>query len=128
MSTRVFHFDVPQGWTVSHTPGRTTAKDGSDMVQVATFALVRAYDRSLFGKVEVELAARMKTLAQQTGGTVDGHSTVTAGGIRSHSYDVRVDGRTDTYVFVLKGKREFQLLCSAGDAVCARFVSSFAVG
>jgi hypothetical protein len=40
---------------------------------------------------------------------------------------VRVGGRTDIYTFVLRGKREYQLLCSADDAVCGHLIASFAV-
>jgi hypothetical protein len=72
----------------------------------------------------------MRQVAAQTGGTVSGGSVVTAGGIRSHSYQVAVGDRVDQYTFVLRGRREFQLLCrrpkSGGDDVCAQLLRTFA--
>jgi hypothetical protein len=70
----------------------------------------------------------MDTVAKETGGSLGAHRVVDAGGIKSHSYDVRVGDRTDTYTFVLRGRREYQLLCSADKAVCEELVSSFGVG
>ena len=102
------------------------ASSGGKRVQVATFALVHAYTHGLFERVQAELDGRMAAVAKQTGGTVAAHRIVTAAGIRSHSYDVRVGDHTDTYTFVLRGKREYQLLCSADTAVCDRLVTSFA--
>ena len=106
----------------------TAAKDG-DLVQVATFSLLKPYSPELFDRVERELRMRMKEIAAQSGGAVSGSSTVTAGGIRSHSYEVTAGDHRDEYTFVLQGKREYQLLCrrakfSGGDA-CDRLVKSF---
>ena len=99
------------------------------MVQVATFPLVRAYDPALFDKVAGELAVRMQAIAKQTGGTLGKAETVTAGGIRSHSYRVDVGDHVDQYTFVLRGMREFQLLCrrraSHGTDVCDTLIASF---
>jgi hypothetical protein len=125
-------FQAPLGWKVSRHGSETVVSSGAELVQVAAFPLVRAYTPSLFTKVETELRARMTAVAEQTGGTLAGHSTVTAAGIRSHLYDVRVGDHVDEYVFVLRGLREFQLLCrrksSSGTDVCDRLVSSFALG
>jgi hypothetical protein len=97
---------------------------------VARFKLVHPYTDELFDRVAGELAARMKVIAAQTRGTVAGAKTVTAGGIRSHAYDVKVGDHVDQYTFVLRQKREFQLLCrrrsSSSDAVCVQLVKSFA--
>jgi hypothetical protein len=95
---------------------------------VATFPLVRAYTAALFEKVRSELDARMADVAKQSGGEVSGHRVVTVDGARSHSYDVRVGKRTDRYTFVLRGKREFLLLCSADAAVCDELAASFSAG
>ena len=104
------------------------ASSGKDFVKVATFPLARAYSAALFTKVESELGARMGAVAKQTGGTVVAHHVVRAGGVKAHSYDVKVGDRTDTYTFVLRGTREYQLLCSASAAVCGRLLTSFAAG
>lgn len=123
-----FRFDAPTGWQVRTDRRRTVASHDSELVQVATFVLVHPYSAALFTKVESELAARMATVAKQTGGTVIGHSVVTAAGIRSHSYDVRVGDHVDEYTFVLRAKREYQLLCrrleSTDGDFCARLVAS----
>jgi hypothetical protein len=126
---RGFRFDAPAGWTVQRS-GRlvSAAKDG-DLVQVATFSLLKPYTAALFDRVERELRMRMKEIAAQSGGTVSGSSTVTAGGIRSHSYEVTAGDHLDEYTFVLEGRREYQLLCrrakSSGGDACDRLVKSF---
>jgi len=124
-----FRFQAPAGWKVTPIPGGTSASSDSEMVQVATFPLVRAYDRTLFDKVSSELAVRMRAIGQQTGGTVSKPETVTPGGIRSHSYRVDVGDHVDQYTFVLRGKREYQLLCrrrsSSSDTFCSELIKSF---
>jgi hypothetical protein len=126
-----FRFQAPAGWKVAAIPGGAAASSDSEMVQVATFPLVRAYDPALFDKVASELAVRMQAIAQQTKGTVSKPETVTAGGIRSHSYRVDVGDHVDWYTFVLRGKREYQLLCrrrsSSSDAFCAQLIKSFSL-
>jgi hypothetical protein len=122
-----FRFEVPVGWAPTVGKDRYSAKHGSDFVQAEVFTLVHPYKASLFAKVEPELAARMAAVAKQTGGTVSGSTTVVAGGIKSHSYDVQVGKGTDAYTFVLRGMHELQLICSADDAVCSRLLSSVVV-
>jgi hypothetical protein len=123
-----YHFRAPQGWQVTGAGDRTTAKDGHAFVQVATFPLVHAYSDGLFDKVRSELDIRMADVARQSGGDVTEHRVVTVDGGRAHSYEVRVGKRTDRYTFVLRGKREFLLLCSADAAVCDELAASFAAG
>jgi hypothetical protein len=122
-------FEAPAGWHVARTKGRVTASQGAELMQVATFPLLKPYRQALFAPVEKELASRMQQIAQQTGGTVSGATTVTAGGIRAHSYDVKAGGNVDQYTFVLRGLREFQLLCrreaSSADDACKQLISSF---
>ena len=111
--------------------GRVIASQGSELVQVAAFPLQKPYSDALFAKVAKELTARMQQIAQQTGGTVSGSTTVTAGGIRAHSYEVKAGDNVDEYTFVLRGMREFQLLCrrgsSSGDDACKQLLASFVV-
>ena len=122
-----YRFQVPAGWTPTVGKNRYSAKHGSDFVQAEVFTLVHPYKAALFAKVEPELAARMAAVAKQTGGTVGGRRTVVAGGIKSHSYDVDVGKRTDTYTFVLRGMNELQLICSADETVCSQLLSSLVV-
>jgi hypothetical protein len=125
-----FSFQAPAGWKVERAKNRLTATRGSELVQVATFSLVKAYDAKLFERVAIELRSRMLDIAHQTGGKLSGQRTVTADGVRSHAYDVTAAAQTDEYTFVLSGKREYQLLCrrasSDGSAFCAQLVKSFA--
>jgi hypothetical protein len=122
-----FRFTAPGGWKVVHARQQVSATHGSDLVQVATFPLVRPYTAALFQPVAKELTARMGQVAQQSHGTVSGSSTVTAGGIRSHSYRVRVGDHVDEYTFVLRGMREVQLLCrrdaKSSDAACKQLIA-----
>ena len=119
------HFSAPAGWQVTVANGRTTVRDGSSFVQVATFPLVHPYTAALFRKVQSELAIRMAEVAKRGGGTVSGHSVVIVDGAKSHSYEVALGDRTDRYTFLLRGKREFLLVCSADAAVCDELAASF---
>jgi hypothetical protein len=126
-----FRFQAPIGWVVRTKGAMTTATEDSELVQVATFPLAKAYTASLFAKIQRELTTRMDEVARTSGGTVSGHSVTTAGGIRSHVYDVKVGDHVDRYVFVLRGKREYQLLCrrksSSSEDFCSQLVASFAL-
>jgi hypothetical protein len=126
-----FRFDAPGGWRVSRGQGRVTAGSGSDLVQVATFRLLKPYSQTLFTKVAKELQVRMTAVAGQTGGKLAGSQVVTAGGVRAHSYRVRSGSRIDDYTFVLRGRREYQLLCrrysAHADDVCRQLLRSFAI-
>jgi hypothetical protein len=126
-----FRFQAPAGWTRERTRREVSARRDSDLVQVASFPLVRPYTSALFGRVAGELALRMKGVAEQSGGTIIGTHTVTVSGIRSHAYDVRVADHVDEYTFVLDGMHEYQLLCrrrsSDSGAFCDALLRSFAL-
>jgi hypothetical protein len=128
VDTGGYRFRAPQGWQVTRAKGRTTVKGGEAFVQVASFPLVHSYSDDLFEKVRSELDVRMADVAKRSGGEVSAHRVVTVDGSRAHSYDVRVGKRTDRYTFLLRGKRELLLLCSADAAVCDELAASFAVG
>jgi hypothetical protein len=125
-----FTFRAPAGWKVEHAKNRVSATAGSELVQVATFPLIKAYDDKLFGRVATELRSRMQDIARQTSGTLSGRRTVTTDGVRSHAYDVAAGTQVDEYTFVLAGKREYLLLCrrtsSDGTGFCTQLVTSFA--
>jgi hypothetical protein len=126
-----FAFAAPDGWTIKRAPGSVSAVKGDELVEVATFPLQKRYDAKLFGAVATELAARMGTLARASGGKVAPGDPVTVAGIRSHSYSVESGDMVDRYVFVLRGKREYQLLCrhkaSGSDEACKALLASFRV-
>ena len=126
-----FSFEAPGGWQVVRSGQRVSAGSGSSLVQVARFRLLKPYSAALFDRVEKELRVRMAAVAAQTSGRLAGSRVVTAGGVRSHSYDVEAGGRVDQYTFVLRGMREYQLLCrrssSDDDANCRLLLSSFRI-
>jgi hypothetical protein len=127
VTTPGFRFEAPAGWKVARSPRKVSAAHGSELVQVATFALQKPYSAALFGRVAKELSARMSEVAQQVHGTVSSTKTVTAGGIRSHSYDVDVGDHVDEYTFVLRGLHEVQLLCrrdaSSSGSACKQLIA-----
>jgi hypothetical protein len=124
-----FKFDAPAGWKVERAKGRVWATQDSELVQVATFPLLRRYDAKLFGRVARELRTRVLQIAGETNGKLSGERTVRAAGIRSHAYDVTVGDQVDEYTFVLAGKREYLLLCrrkaDKKTEVCERLTTSF---
>lgn len=124
-----FRFTAPDGWKTTRTRNGVTVADDGRLVEVSTFPLARSYDAALFSAVAKELNARMETLAKTSGGTVTAGRPVTVAGIRSHSYRIDSDGMIDEYVFVLRGKREYQLLCrrrpSDSDDHCKLLSTSF---
>ena len=126
-----FSFAAPAGWQPAVGKQRASASHDDELLQVAAFPLLKPYSPALFRRVELELRTRMKQLAAQTGGSVSNSATVTTGGIRSHSYDVAVGDHVDQYTFVLRGRREFQLLCrrksSSSDDACKQLLTTFRV-
>ena len=125
-----FSFNAPGGWKVTTSAHTATATRDSEIVQVTNFPLIRTYTDALFAKVKRELDVRMAAVARAAGGSVTGSHTVTAGGVRSHSYEVAAGEDVLEYTFVLRGKREFELLCrrpsSKSDDACRALISSFA--
>jgi hypothetical protein len=125
-----FSFEAPAGWRIERAARQVTASRDSELVRVASFPLVKSYSPGLFDRVAGELDLRMADVASRTGGKVSGKDTVTVAGIRSHAYDVDVGDHVDEYTFVLRGKREYLLLCrrrsSSGSEFCQTLATSFA--
>jgi hypothetical protein len=124
-----FTFQAPVGWKVDRANGRISVSHDSELVQVSTFPLAKRYDDTLFARVAPELRSRMQEIARETGGKLSDGQTVTAGGVRSHAYDVTAGNQVDQYTFVFTGKREHLLLCrrksSGGSNFCEQLVTSF---
>jgi len=116
-----FTFQVPKGWNVSTPHDAVVARQGSGLVSVTRFSLLKAYDPAKFADVSRELDRVAAQLAKQAGGSLDSRETTTVAGrkIRSYRYgDTRI-------AFVLDHRREYQLLCrNTGDA-CDLLFSSF---
>ena len=127
---RGFSFQAPAGWRVQRSVRGAAASQGSELVQVSTFPLVRPYTAvALRSCGSTSSPCGWRRSPSETGGTLTGTKTVTAGGVKSHRYDVEVDGHVDQYTFVLIGKREYQLLCrfrtSSDDSFCSNLLTSF---
>jgi len=125
-----YSFNAPGGWKVAVSASAATASHDSELLQVSSFPLIRVYSDALFVKVKKELDVRMQAVAKAGGGTVTGSRTVTVGGTRAHSYAVAAGKDVLEYTFVLRGKREFELLCrrpsSKSDDNCQALLTSFA--
>ena len=72
----------------------------------------------------------MRSIAQETGGALAGVTTVNAGGVKSHQFDVKVDGHVDEYTFVLIAASASFSCCAARKsssdaAFCSTLLTSF---
>jgi 3-oxoacyl-ACP reductase-like protein len=123
-----FRFSAPAGWVVSRNLFGVTATHGGQFVRVSSFPLAKPYLPTRFAAVAKELEARMSALVAQSGGKVQGTKVATAAGIKAHVWDIATGDNLDEYTFVLKGLREYQLLCHrpAGDddSACSQLVQS----
>jgi len=136
-----FVFSIPGGWVAKHGRGIVVARGsgGADapLVSATAYRLARPYSPALFAKAAKELDGVAAKLAQAANGNVTESVTTTVDGqkIRAYRFTAHPAGRpsTDDRVgFVLEGKREFQVLCSAPagsgdpDGACALLFGTFA--
>ena len=130
-----FSFEAPSGWKVARRTGATSAAAGSRLVSVTVFPLVHAYSPLLFTKVAAELDGVARSLAHRLGGRVADSATVTIAGRRARRYEIAFerDGTdvVERLAFVLRGKREYQLLCrfkrGEDESPCERLLATFAL-
>ena len=133
-----FAFSIPGSWVAKHGRGTVVARrpDGT-LVSATAYKLARPYSPALFAKAAKELDGVAAKLAQASNGTVTQSVTTTVDGqkIRAYRFTARPEGRPasdDRVGFVLEGKREFELLCSAPagsgdpDGACALLFRTFA--
>lgn len=131
-----YSFSAPGGWTVTRTGTSIAAAHGSGAVSVTTFRLTRTYRPQLWSKAVKELEGVAAKLAAQLRGSVVAARTVQAGGAAARQYDLAFTRNGDRLVeritFVLKGRREYELLCrfKAGkdDSACTSLQTSFRGG
>jgi hypothetical protein len=133
-----FTFSAPEVWHVTHASTTVTVRPAEDkptLASVTTLTLRSRYAPSLFAKVTKELNRVTNALADKLGGTVIARRTVVVGGIRSRQYDLAYEkdgtGLVDRITFVLRGKREYYVLCrwpaDEGEPdACGLLQSSFA--
>jgi hypothetical protein len=124
-----FHFNAPSSWVVS---GAAASHGAVDRVEVAHFPLLRPYERRRKAAVARELDRVAATIARQLRGRVTRRASLEVAGLDARSYVVDFAGKIEEITFVLKGRREFELLCrrraGADDAACRELVDSFGVG
>ena len=124
-----FRFAAPAGWAIQHGLSAVTAAQATRSSECRRNPLARPYAPALFTKVARELKVRMSALAAQSGGKIDSTGVATADGIKAHVWRITTGDDLDEYTFVLRGRREYQLLCrrpaGSGDAACRQLVSTF---
>jgi hypothetical protein len=134
-----FSFVAPGAWQVSRTASTVTVRppaEGPTLASVTRLTLRKRYDPSLFAKVTKELDRVTSALAAKLNGKVIARRTVLVRGIRSRQYDVAYEkegsGLIDRITFVLRGTREYYVLCrwpadEGEPAACGLLQSSFAL-
>jgi hypothetical protein len=113
-----FVFQAPYSWHVKLRGNEVVASPkpiSTELVSVSVFPLLHPYTPALFGAVRRELDAEARQLAKQQGGSVQSSAAALIAGIRSHQYELGYPiGGQDVHErisFVLRGMREFELLC-----------------
>ncbi len=128
-----FTFAAPAEWTVSRKGSQVQAAQGTQLISVTLFPLLRAFRPTLWDKVVPELDRAAATIARQQQGTVSDSRTVTIASLKARRYDVDYQGEGKQLVerisFVLRRKSEYLLLCryergGATDA-CDGLLTSF---
>ena len=113
-----FSFSAPAGWEVD-LRGRSSSarpeRGALELVSVRVFRLARAYRPPLWETVVPELDRVASDLATELGGRIESSAVIVVDGRRAKRYDIRYE-RDGTAVvertaFVLKARREFQLVC-----------------
>jgi hypothetical protein len=110
-----FTFSAPAAWTVERRGGVVEAGQGTDLVSVTRYPLLRRFRPGLWAKVVPELDRAAAAVARQQQGKVADPQTVRVGGQEARRYDVLYEREgkelTERITFVLREKREYLLLC-----------------
>ncbi len=129
---------APAGWGVSRQGSEVQgsevqAAQGTRLISVTRFPLLRRFRPGLWDKVVPELDRAAAAIARQQQGMVIDPRTVTIAGQKARRYDVAYTREGNQLVeriaFVLRGKSEYLLLCRyerGGDTeACDRLLTSF---
>ena len=128
-----FTFVAPADWGVSRKGREVQAAQGTQLISVTRFPLLRRFRPGLWDKVVPELDRAAAAVASQQQGTASDPRSVTIAGQRARRYDVGYTGEgkqlVERIVFVLRAKSEYLLLCryergGATDA-CDGLLTSF---
>jgi hypothetical protein len=128
-----YSFSAPAAWRVTRTVRAVTAASDAELVSVTVFRLARPYRPSLWPKLVPVLDGVAAQLARGLRGSVDARETVVLAGRRARRYEIafRRGGKdvVERIVFLLEGRREYQLLCrytrGGGLEACSAFLASF---
>lgn len=122
---------MPAGWHVADTARGLRATGSAASVSASVYRLGKAYSPDEFAAAAKELDGVAAKLAQAAGGSVQSSETTTIDGRKVRAYRFRGGSAEHRVAFVLEGKREVQLLCSAPsgagdpDGACSLLFSSF---
>jgi hypothetical protein len=126
-----FALATPTGWQVANGWNKVVVRDGTYLVSVARFRLLKPYDPARFAAAAAELDRVVATLAARAKGAVTERTTTSVDGSRVRAYRYRTAAVETRIGFVLRGRLEYELLCRrpAGaadrDGACALLFSSF---
>ena len=127
-----YSFLAPAGWQVTRTGRTLLAADEDSAVAVSTFRLARAYTPALWEEASAELDTVAEKLAAELGGAVTRRGTRILTGRRARFYELSgTRDSTQRVVFLLRGRREYQILCrwrsdpDAGREACELALTSF---
>jgi hypothetical protein len=130
-----YRFAVPARWVVtrkSHVVSALRPGSADDLVSVSRYRLPRV-------PTSEQIAAAARQLARALNGSVDKQSIVDVAGKAAPRYELSYSRKGDDLrlqlVFVLRGRREYQLLCrwlkpenDETRAACESLVTSFTLG
>ena len=126
-----FSFRAPGDWTAKVLATSASASEGaSTLVSVTVLPLVKPYRPALFPRVVQELDRVATEYASSLEGTVASRRTVTVAGRKAREYRIEHGDLVDRITFLLRGKRNFQLICrwraqDTEPAACPQLASSF---
>jgi hypothetical protein len=128
-----FSFRAPAAWKVQRSGSELQVGQGTDLVSVTRYPLLRRFRPEQWAKVVPELDHAAAALARQQSGAVADAKTLTVAGQQARRYDVLYerDGKklTERITFLLREKTEYLLLCryerGASTDACDRLLSSF---
>lgn len=129
-----FVFSAPAGWKLAQTPQGATltpASGSESLISVTTFRLLRPFRPAVWPRAVRELDGVVDRLARQLGGSVESRETV-GNGAREYrlAYERKGSKLSQRIRFVLRGRREYELLCRwkadvDEPAACGQLLQSF---
>jgi hypothetical protein len=106
---------APADWGVSRKGRQVQAAQGTQLISVTRFPLLRRFRPGLWNEVVPELDRAAAAVASQQQGTVSDSRNVTIAGQKARRYDVAYTRQgkqlVERIAFVLRGKSEYLLLC-----------------